>query len=162
MNDPKVTVPVSQTGWNCRFRRALQSAIAEEAALQPHQGLAGPSIGFPGGIGHRIDQPVVDSFQARRVGIAEPRHLHRRRLAGKYAKPVFRRMAGEIDQDIDAVRPDTLGKLIVRQPDGHQPVIGKFLQTRRNHVRPQYLGIAEYFHRLPIVSLQQRLDKIRH
>jgi hypothetical protein len=51
--------------------------------------------------GTRINEPVVNGFQARGVEMAQPRYLHRRRLAGKDQKPVAR-MARKVDQHIDA------------------------------------------------------------
>lgn len=74
--------------------------------------------------------------------IAQPRYLHRRRLAGKDQKPVARRMTRKIDQDIDAISQDTLGQLLVRQSNRHQPVIGKPLQMRRNKIGTHHVSIA--------------------
>jgi hypothetical protein len=45
-------------------------------------------------------------------------------------------MPRKIDQDINAINPNTLGQLLVRQANRHQPVIGKPLQTHRNRVGP--------------------------
>jgi hypothetical protein len=71
----------------------------------------------------------------------------------KYAKPVLLGMARQINQDINSVRPDALGQVVVRQPDGHQPVTGIPPQPRRDSVRPRHFGITEYFYRLLVVAL---------
>ena len=55
LNDPNVTTPVLGRVELPVLAHPSKCAIAEKAALQPHQGLASKSIGLPDRVGHSID-----------------------------------------------------------------------------------------------------------
>ena len=83
--------------------------VAEEPARDAQQLLrcAAPRSS-PGGIGPRVGEAPVDRVQAGGVRIAEVGHLHRRAARANSDQPVVRGMAGEIDQDVDAVGAQTI------------------------------------------------------
>ena len=61
----------------------------------------------------------------------QPRHLYRCRLAREGEQPIAGGVAGEIDQDIDAVAADLFGKFFIAQSDRAVPVIGEMPGTAR-------------------------------
>ena len=60
-------------------------------------------IGFSGGVGDVVCQPVVDDRQSGSAGIPQPCYLNRGRLAGKYRQAIFRSVTGKIYQNVNAV-----------------------------------------------------------
>jgi len=62
-----------------------------------------------------VGQVVIHALQAGGAGIADPACLDRGRLAGEYRQAVVRRVAGQIDQDVDAVLADALRQGVVVQ-----------------------------------------------
>ncbi|HEX7055358.1 MAG TPA: hypothetical protein VF211_15655 [Burkholderiales bacterium] len=62
-----------------------------------------------------VADPVVDERRAAGVGIAEVHHLERRRPRGERPQAAALGVAGEVDQDVDAVAADLLRERAVRQ-----------------------------------------------
>src|SRR3989344_2042671 len=60
---------------------------------------------FPGWIGPCVGEAVIHPRQARGVRITKITYLDRRWFAGEHRQPVFRRVPGKIDQDIDSICP---------------------------------------------------------
>ncbi len=143
-----------------RRRRVRRRPIAQKAAGQPQQGLAGQRVGRAGRIGDLVDDTVIDGGQAGGVGVAEPGHLHRRRPQGERAHPIGRRMSGQVDQRVDVVGADPMGEFEVAQPHRLDPVIGGGADLGRHLVAFQHVGIAENLELRAIDGRQQRTHKI--
>ena len=83
------------------------------------------------------------------------------RAAGEGQQPVGRRVAGQIDKNVDAVIPDEIGESGVGEADGWAPVIGMAAKPCGDFIFDANLGIAEYFDLRVIVRGQQRFREER-
>ncbi len=95
---------------------------------RPHRGLGRSWVVTPKGVGEHerllavrlgrelrgvqvtIGDPIVHRGQPRGAGIGEPRDLHRGRLVCEHAELADRHVHRQIDQHVDAVRADQLGR----------------------------------------------------
>ena len=76
--------------------------------------------------------------------------LDRRRLAREHAEAVSFGMAGQIDQDIDAIGADLLGQAIVAPLRGVAPAIGDLLEFLGRRI---HLGRARVAHDLELIPV---------
>ena len=53
---------------------------------------------------------------------------------GKHQKPIAGRMAGQIDQDVDAVGLDQIRRCVIVQRTNVAPMVEAFLQPRGNTI----------------------------
>ncbi len=58
-----------------------------------------------------VGEIIIDRLHPRRAGIAHPGRLHRRGFARKNRQTVGGRVSGQVNQDVDSVRADGVGKL---------------------------------------------------
>ncbi len=61
-----------------------------------------------GRVAHGVRHAVIDRIEPRGVEVVEPGDLHRRRLASEHGEPVVPGVAGDVDQDVDAIVADPL------------------------------------------------------
>jgi hypothetical protein len=62
---------------------------------------------------------------------------------------------GQIDEDIDAILPDQIGRLCVRQPDDAAPGIGERAQSLSHRIGPKNVGVGEDLELGLVVAGQQ-------
>ena len=104
LNEPSVGWPAASIGSG---PAAMARRRRIPAPLRRARGGASVSLcsaSLPGGSLDGIRQPIVDGVEPGRVEVIEPRDLHRRGLAPEHAQAVVARMAGDVDQDVDADR----------------------------------------------------------
>ena len=107
-----------------------------------------------------IAQVVVDGLQAGGAAKAHPAQRHRRRLAREQVEPVALGMAGQIDQDVDAVGAYTRGQGVGVQPLRGHPMVDQHAQALGRRIGGQaHLGIGEQLEGQPVVASQQGLEK---
>ena len=108
-------------------------------------------------VAHRVRDPVVDRVEPGRVQIVEPRDLHGRGLAAEHAEPVVPGVAGDVDQDVDAVVADPLrdrrvgGALHHARGDGAEAV--------QRRLRLRIVEIREHVEARPVVRAEHGLDE---
>ncbi len=71
-----------------------------------------------------IGDQVIDRIHASRVVVSAGGHLHGRGLSGKGQEPVPARVSGEINENVDRVRADSLGQLLVIVSKRLAPAVG--------------------------------------
>src|SRR6185369_2561353 len=98
--------------------------------------------------------------QPRRAEKTNPGYLDWRRLEGKHLQPAVCRVAGEVDQDVDAVAANLGGDLVVADIDRGTPMVGKGPKPRRRFIRILDLGIAMDLDLPTVVRGEQRLDEM--
>ena len=81
-------------------------------------------FGRPGRIHVPVGDPVIQFRHAAGRQI-EHADLHRRRPIGRCRYALMGGVAGEADENVDAVRPDQLGDTSIRQADSRAPAIGE-------------------------------------
>ena len=81
----------------------LRVGLKGPAGVQAHQLLDIARVDRARRRAVHVAKVVVHRHQPRRLGVADPAGLHRRRLAGKGQQAVAHGMARQIDQDVDAV-----------------------------------------------------------
>ncbi|MNT32809.1 hypothetical protein D3C72_1687080 [compost metagenome] len=109
---------------------------------------------------HRgVRQDVVNSTQSRRVDIAEPGCRHRCRLTRECAQAISVRMSGNIDQDINTIRANALGKLRIVHTRCGYPAIEVTFQAARDVILCAQLCIAIQFEARAVGMLKKGFDK---
>mmetsp|Transcript_37644 Transcript_37644/g.111332 ORF Transcript_37644/g.111332 Transcript_37644/m.111332 type:complete len:213 (+) Transcript_37644:589-1227(+) len=116
----KRDVAVAQRRQRRHLRRVVCGRVAQEAAGKPHQLLHKCLLGIRR-VTQRISQAVVDHAQAGRVGVPDPRDLHRRRPHRQRAQPVVCGVSGQLHQNVDAIGTHLLGELRLRHRGGVAP-----------------------------------------
>jgi len=89
-----------------------------------------------------IAQEVIHCAQAGAARIADPAELHRRRFAGEGQQAVVAGMAGQVDQDVDAIGGDFFRQGGVAQADDGMPVCDMAAQTLADGVLDGVIGIG--------------------
>ena len=107
----------------------------------------------------RIGQPIVHGVHARGVAIAQIGDLDRCGLPGKDKKAVARRVTGQIHEDINPVRADEIGCLLVLHAGDLAPLRCVLMEPFGNRVLTQDVGVAKYFDLAAIVSSEQTLEE---
>ena len=109
-----------------------------------------------------IDDNVIDKVGSHRAGIADIAHLDRRRPVGEDRSPAVRGITRQIDQDIDAVGMDQLGRPPVRHLADIDKAIKGADQARAHRAGVvRTAGIADDVEALPVVALDQSGDQKR-
>ena len=72
----------------------------------------------------------------------------------------MRRMAGKIDQHVDAVLPDVFRGSSICQADKLRPMISRLLQATRDGICSWARGVGEYFTAVPVMPAEKLLDEI--
>src|SRR3954451_8506915 len=88
-------------------------------------------------------------------------HLNWCRLARKHTEAVSAGMAGQIDQDIDAIGADLSGETIVGTLRGVAPAIGDPLKFAGSRIPFRSTRVAHDLELCPIIVLQDRLENER-
>ena len=86
---------------------------------------------FVGRIEIGIAQAVVDGVQPCGATVCQISHLNRGRFAGKKQQPVVRHVHGQINENIDLVRVNSVGKLFVGLTNNIMNVSGGVPETPR-------------------------------
>ena len=81
-------------------------------------------------------------------------HLHGRGFAGEGQQAVTAGVAGQIDQDVDAIGADHLRHAPVIQPHRRPPAIGQRAEALGCGVLGQYLGVTGDFKPRPVMVFQ--------
>ena len=99
--------------------------VAGERGGKAHEFFAVPGLGLPRRIADLVGQAVIDGVEAGRIGIADPGGLHGRRAPGENLEAMVRRVAGEIDEQVDLIFADAVCGLVVVEPGDVAPVVGE-------------------------------------
>ncbi len=142
-----------------RFRRRPE---AVEAVGQAHEALGMEAVRGARRVGEVVGDAEVDGPEAGGVGVAEPARLDRGGLAGEDAHAAVGRVAGQIDQDVDAVGAHHPRHLGVRKAAQVAPIPGHGAQAFGDLVGPLHVGVAEELEPGPVLMGQHRLEEARH
>jgi hypothetical protein len=113
-------------------------------------------------IGDRVGDAPIHGRKAGCRGVAEPACRHWRRLCREGGQPIEREMAGEVDQNIDAILADLVTQGLVIDSDGREPMMRQTFEARGDRILVIRLdaGIAKRFDRDRIMRRQQGLEEI--
>src|SRR3954469_11878832 len=107
-----------------------------------------------GGDSDRIGKQVIDRRQARAGCMSPCGHLDRGWLAGEHSQSIAFRVAGQVNQNVDLIGPDTICQLIVGPLLNGPPSVGQLSEGARYIVLDGCTGIADYFEAVLVVVLQ--------
>src|SRR5207302_9658390 len=103
---------------------------------------------------------VIDRAETGGAEKPDPRHLDGGWFRGEDLEPAVRRVAGEIDQDVDAVTADLRRNVVVADVDGRAPLVGQRPEPLRHLIRILDLGVAIDLDLPAVMRDQQRLDEM--
>ncbi len=109
----------------------------------------------------RIREQIIDRRQPGAGAVAPAVRLDRCRLARKYAEAVSSGVAGQIDQDIDAIGANLCSEAIVGPLRGVTPAIGEPLKFACRPVHFRRTRVAHDLELCPVMVLQDRLENER-
>ena len=81
-----------------------------------------------------VREAVIHDGETRRVGTAEVGELNGSGFAGEDEEAVACGVAGQIDEDVDLIRADHVGKILIGDPVVFAPVVDEFFQSRCRRV----------------------------
>ena len=153
MKEPKVTSPARLAR---RYAaRRLRRHIAQGASLDPEQPLAIDPFAIARRIGDRIGQAEVDRGEPRVAGIAEPGELDRRGLPRENQHAIGRRMATEIDENVDPVLANARRRLLIRQILDRHEMLAACREPRRKRLAVLDLAARR-------IGVEEDLDALMH
>ncbi len=142
-----------------RLRHAVRRPVDQRDPRQPQQPLAEQVIAALRRQG-RVDEEAVHRRQPG--GAAGANHvgdLRRRGSPGEGQQPVARRVAGQVHQHVDAVSPNPVRDLLVREAHRRAPGVGQPPEPLGDGVGPGHVRIADQLDPAAVVGLQHRLDE---
>src|SRR6266542_4690153 len=98
-----------------------------------------------------VAEAVVDLGQAGGVGVAEVGDLDGCGFAGEEGQAVARRVAGQVDEDLDGVGGDRVGGVVVGEGGDVAPGVGVGAELVGECVVAGVVGVAEDFELIGVV-----------
>ena len=117
---------------------------------------------LPGRVEKTVGHSIVDRVDARRAAIGEIRDLDRRRLARERQQSVVAGMRGEVHEDIDPVRADDVGELLVAERRDVAPSIHVIADQAGDGVRRRHVGVRKDLDLPSVVLSEQRQNEARY
>ncbi len=137
-------------------RGVLQRVVAPERRKAQHLLGVDAQIGA-GRIEIAVTEAIVDAVETGRPRVADPRHLHGRRLAGEEAQAVAGAVNGQVYQHVDPVGSHQLGRArVVEAPDVAKALARQLAVRLGREVGPLDGGVEEDLHRGRVVLPEQR------
>ena len=111
----------------------------------------------------RVDQgvgdAVIDGGQAGGAGVSEPGDLHGCGFDGEEGQAVMGHVHGEIDEDVDLIGADFVGKLRIGKRADIVPDVGGFAKAVGDRVRAGDAGVAVNLEAGVVVGFEKRDDE---
>ena len=112
----------------------------------------GKAILYPRRIGLVIRQSIVDRREPRRIGLAKPGHLHRRRTAVHHTQSMPGGVARKVNEHVGLVGYDLIGRRLVAQSIDPSPKIRPVAKLAGPIISraPGFVGVDLYLLRGPL------------